>query len=113
MRTFLSATSEPNTLARFVLSVKIYDFLQPRLKTAGIDTKLESAVLDKFVPWLTQAIVDLAKTRNTDVRTLLSSPDWATELEKLRRSLRSTALSAPPVSPPISGQSGSRPQKPS
>jgi hypothetical protein len=61
------------------------------------EQRLLEVVRNELVSWITQQIGAIAEASNGDVKQMLSAPDWAAELEKRRRSFRSTPL--PPGAP--------------
>lgn len=111
LKVFTSGTSKTNTLARFLLGGVINQIMLLRLEAFPENDKLQKTVLQDFVPWLVQAIVGLAENKGKGLKQMLSSPDWASELEKQRRSLRSDPLPPVLLSPRLSYRLGRRTKK--
>ncbi|HSE34152.1 MAG TPA: ATP-binding protein [Pyrinomonadaceae bacterium] len=62
------------------------------------EQRLLDVARKELVSWINLQILAIAEVTSSDVKQMLATADWATELEKRRRGLRSTAL--PPKTSP-------------
>ena len=101
LKQFLVATQDTNALVQSLLESAIDQLMQSKMNAAKLqDVPLREAIRQHFIPWLANSIQSLAKAKNVQIGSLATVPDWATELERQRRSLRSSPLPATADPPP-------------
>ena len=99
VKQFLGATEDPSVIAQTLLETAIDLLMHSKMTAAKLDdVTLRAAIRQHFVPWLSNSIQALAKAKNVQIGTLASVTDWAVELERQRRALRSSTLSPVPTS---------------
>jgi hypothetical protein len=100
LRQFLVATEDPNVIAQALLESAIDYRIDTKMTAANVeDTTLRAAIREYFVPWLSNSIQSLAKAKNVKIESLATVTDWAAELERQRRTLRSSPLPPAPTAP--------------
>ncbi len=101
VRVFTSGSAKPEVLSDLIFSKIIQQLAKKQIEASTnevTDAQLPVVAVREFLPWLTQAINDLAAKNNMDLKEMFAAPDWANELEKQRRSL-GTPLLPPHPSP--------------
>lgn len=100
IKQFISATEDPNVVTQTLLESAIDHLMQSRITAAKFeDQSLRAAITQLFVPWLANNIQTLAKAKKVQLGNVATAPDSLTELERQRRTLRSSPLPPAPTAP--------------
>lgn len=100
LRQFIGATEDPNAITQALLESGIDQLMQRKMTAAKLEDQTLRAVISQlFVPWLANSIQSLAKAKNVQLAMVSSVPDWLTELERQRKTLRQSPLPPAPTVP--------------
>jgi hypothetical protein len=99
IKQFLTKTEDSNVISQALLESAIDYILNAKMIDAKLDGSLREAIAQHFVPWLANSIQSLAKAKNVQIESLATVEDWAAELERQRRTLRSSPLPPAPTAP--------------
>jgi Cdc6-like AAA superfamily ATPase len=89
MKTFITSTEDPKAIPSALLTELIWPVMETKLSVLySANAKLAEAIQGQFVPWLVGNIQALAETKGVELGSMLSSPDWTSDIERQRRALR-------------------------
>ncbi len=112
VKTFLSATEEPNAIWLMLVKSLIKQLMGKKMDEAKITNQsLRSAINEHFVPWLANSIQSVLQSINVDTVSVFSFLDATQELERQRRSLRASPLPSTVPGTPAAGGGSASPRK--
>ena len=109
LKTFMSATEEPNAIWMMLLKSTIKAFMRTRMDDAKVtDQSARSAINEHFVPWLANTIQSVLQSLNIEEVSFFTLIDAVGELENKRKALRTPVRPAPPGAPNADAPAGLR-----
>ena len=109
LKTFQSATEEPNATWAILLKAVIRVFMRTRMDDAQItDPSVRTAIDEHFAPWLATTIQTVLQRLNIKELSIFTLIDAVGEMEQQRKNLRNKPLPPTPAAPKVHAPSGSR-----